>query len=119
MDHFASTTVPGGLADDPTAVLELCTRYAADDCFQYASTGFLLHRPRAYVESNGVVQGGLRRARALPALLLGRRWVADAHGWAPEFAIGKHVFRQKPTGGGNVVCTTGCSTATRERLAGP
>ena len=51
MDYFASTTVSGGLADDPTTVLGLCIRYAAGDCFQYAPTGFLLHRPRAYVEA--------------------------------------------------------------------
>jgi len=55
MDHFASTTVSGHDADDPVAVLSVCSdpklgaRRGRGDCLLYSATAFLLHRPRAYV----------------------------------------------------------------------
>eukprot|EP00928_Gymnodinium_smaydae_P028671 TRINITY_DN21813_c0_g1_i1.p1 TRINITY_DN21813_c0_g1~~TRINITY_DN21813_c0_g1_i1.p1 ORF type:complete len:497 (+),score=30.36 TRINITY_DN21813_c0_g1_i1:192-1682(+) len=55
MDHFASTTVSGSDADDPVLVMSVCSdpelgaKHGSADCFYYAPTAFLLHRPRAYV----------------------------------------------------------------------
>lgn len=57
MDHFASTPVSGHDADDPEMTLGVCTdtwassARGAADCWMYAPTAFLLHRPRAYVDA--------------------------------------------------------------------